>query len=321
MLGSPAGGTYSVPNPYNNSFAGNYPYTYSYTNASHCSGSARSTITVNSSVITKCGGTTYTLGAWKNTKGSAGPWLTANFATKFPLINNFPCTGGILIGSGARTVRLTTIDATRAYIAGTGTPAMLPLGNTCNPSGGNTLASQTIAAMINVVLTSNLGGQTYLFAPCLGMTVNQIIAGANTLLGRGAFNGMSLSDMTTVLNNINSNYDGGSSNLGYLGCPNICSPIREENNSVITPATDGSDFTVYPNPASSLVTVDFISGNTSNYLIKLVDVTGRVVISESNVSVEGENYIQLNVSNLSKGIYMISVQKDNSTSFKKVIVQ
>ena len=234
-------------------------------------------------------------------------------------INNIPYPGGILIGSGARTVRLTTIDATRAYIAGTGTPAMLPLGNTCNPSGGNTLASQTIAAMINVVYTSNLGNQTYLFAPCLGMTVNQIIAGANTLLGSGAFNGMSLSNMTNVLDHINSNYDGGSSNLGYLGCPN--GPIREQNSSSITSASNGSDFTVYPNPASSLVTVDFISGNTSNYLIKLVDVTGRVVISESNVSVEGENYIQLNVSNLSKGIYMISVQKDNSTSFKKVIVQ
>src|ERR1035438_10181274 len=122
------------------------------------------------------------------------------------------------------------------------------------------------------------------------MTVNQIIAGANTLLGGGAFNGISLSAMTTVLDNINSNYDGGCSNHGYLGCPNICNPIREQDNSLISSVIQGSDFTVYPNPASSLLTVDFISGNNSNYSIKMVDVMGRVVISESNVSVEGENY-------------------------------
>jgi VCBS repeat-containing protein len=45
--GSPAGGTYSVSNPYSNAVAGVYPYSYSVTDNHSCSNSASSNITVN----------------------------------------------------------------------------------------------------------------------------------------------------------------------------------------------------------------------------------------------------------------------------------
>ena len=76
-----------------------------------------------------------------------------------------------------------------------------------------------------------------------------------------------------------------------------------------------SSFSVYPNPANDVVNV----GNTENVLInnvKIVDLNGRTV---KNVALSGVVDTQVNISDLSSGVYMITVSSDKGNLTKKII--
>ena len=82
-----------------------------------------------------------------------------------------------------------------------------------------------------------------------------------------------------------------------------------------------ASFNAYPNPASDQVTVTFSSSNEENYSLRLMDVTGRTVLSNTNTSVVGENQYQLNLSSIARGIYMVVLQKGDATLQTKIVVQ
>ncbi|HSY76236.1 MAG TPA: HYR domain-containing protein, partial [Bacteroidia bacterium] len=96
-----------------------------------------------------------------------------------------------------------------------------------------------------------------------------------------------------------------------------CSTRLAENSN-----TSGSgDFTVYPNPASSEVTIGFSSDKETRYSVTVADMTGRIIINENHTSVVGDNQFQMNISSLSKGIYMVILQNSDGTLQKKIMVQ
>jgi len=96
-----------------------------------------------------------------------------------------------------------------------------------------------------------------------------------------------------------------------------CSTRLAENSN-----TSGSgDFTVYPNPASSEVTIGFSSDKETRYSVTVADMTGRIIINENHTSVVGDNQFQMNISSLSKGIYMVILQNSDGTLQKKIVVQ
>lgn len=70
----------------------------------------------------------------------------------------------------------------------------------------------------------------------------------------------------------------------------------------------------YPNPSSDRVNVAFISANRNHYSVKIVDVTGRVLNTVSGNAIAGENHIDMNVSTLSNGLYMIVVESADGQS-------
>ena len=76
-----------------------------------------------------------------------------------------------------------------------------------------------------------------------------------------------------------------------------------------------SSINVFPNPANDVVSVT----NTSSALIKgiqIADLNGRTVKS---VSYTGLSNAQVNVSDLSSGIYMMTISSDRGTITKKVV--
>lgn len=91
---------------------------------------------------------------------------------------------------------------------------------------------------------------------------------------------------------------------------------RDADESDIT-----SSFNVYPNPANSQATIIFSSDKEDIYDIHLVDMTGRIIQSETYNSIIGENQYQLNLSQVAKGIYMIVLQNKDAILKSKLIVQ
>jgi hypothetical protein len=73
----------------------------------------------------------------------------------------------------------------------------------------------------------------------------------------------------------------------------------------------------YPNPVNSELTLTLETVTSGAYTAELLDVSGRVVLTEMISAVSGENTTKLNVSELAKGMYMLSIK--NAEGFAKQI--
>lgn len=74
-------------------------------------------------------------------------------------------------------------------------------------------------------------------------------------------------------------------------------------------------FSIYPNPANTEVTVFSKGGNVK--AIKIFDATGRLVYTE----VLNVTTATVNISSLSKGMYVISVNTENGENVEKLIIE
>lgn len=88
----------------------------------------------------------------------------------------------------------------------------------------------------------------------------------------------------------------------------------EENLLNIADVITEANFSVYPNPANSVINIS----NTMNVVMNnvvLTDLNGRVVKSQKLDTVDA----QINVSDLATGIYMMNVNTDQGSITKKII--
>ncbi len=78
---------------------------------------------------------------------------------------------------------------------------------------------------------------------------------------------------------------------------------------------------IYPNPANDVVTISFNSNLEGAFKLRLMDMTGRIAISNDNISLAGENQIQLNLNGISKGVYIVVLQQGENVIQKKLVIQ
>ena len=78
---------------------------------------------------------------------------------------------------------------------------------------------------------------------------------------------------------------------------------------------------VYPNPAHNELNVLFNTTMDADYLLQLMDVTGRIVISDKGKGTGDELHRILEVSQLAKGSYIIQLKTEQGTSQKSIVLQ
>jgi hypothetical protein len=77
---------------------------------------------------------------------------------------------------------------------------------------------------------------------------------------------------------------------------------------------------IYPNPASVSATVSYAVNHTGAVTIQLMDFTGKVMKTESKELAEGTNLFELDLRNLSKGVYMVIINDYGIVNTKKIVV-
>lgn len=82
-----------------------------------------------------------------------------------------------------------------------------------------------------------------------------------------------------------------------------------------------SDLSIYPNPASSSMNVMLTAEEAGQLTFRITDMTGRTISTESVESFGGEMVHTINVSNLSKGFYLLSIEGKQGNSVHKFIVE
>jgi hypothetical protein len=76
-----------------------------------------------------------------------------------------------------------------------------------------------------------------------------------------------------------------------------------------------SAFNVYPNPTAGEFTVEFSNNNSKT--VEVTDVTGRVIQSSTSTDAA----VNVNIKNLSSGVYYVKVKSNDSVEVVKVVKQ
>src|SRR6185436_19930658 len=102
-----------------------------------------------------------------------------------------------------------------------------------------------------------------------------------------------------------------------LRSQNFSSGCREESFGY------GQDdlYSVYPNPAHDKVTVSVDVKESTTLSLQLMDVSGRVVLSDSQHATAGMNTYDLDLTYVSKGVYMLEVKSATDNWKTKVVVE
>jgi len=79
-------------------------------------------------------------------------------------------------------------------------------------------------------------------------------------------------------------------------------------------------FILYPNPANDFINFEFTSNISKNVTCKVIDLDGKTITSQSYKIKEGKNIQKLNIENIPKGAYIVSLISDNKVSNKKIII-
>ncbi|NJM79545.1 MAG: T9SS type A sorting domain-containing protein, partial [Flavobacterium sp.] len=127
-----------------------------------------------------------------------------------------------------------------------------------------------------------------------------------------AFNGLNSTGTWTLSITDGFDLDGGSLNSWSL---NICTVQALSSNNF-----EFQDFALFPNPNKGSFTVKFLSETSSNIDINIHDISGRQVYKKSFVN-NGTFNQNIELNNVQKGIYLVSIQEDDKKTVKRIIVE
>ncbi len=101
---------------------------------------------------------------------------------------------------------------------------------------------------------------------------------------------------------------------GWSSVAQITTPDQEGISTA-----DGMNISIYPNPTTSSTTIA-LSGVAGEVVITIVDMNGRVVMSDS-MSCEGDCTKTLEVTGLAQGAYFVRISGENVNMVKKLVVK
>jgi surface protein len=111
--------------------------------------------------------------------------------------------------------------------------------------------------------------------------------------------------------------------LSYYRVRSIETSGKEQISKMVVVKRDGGKLVVnkvFPIPTTEGVTVDFSTSKISTLTVVIMDILGKVIKTETFKTVEGTNLMELNVSNLAQGAYILSLY-DGETMVKQRIVK
>ena len=237
----------------------------------------------------------------------------------------FPAPSYLTVGcSNGFTLRLTSAQAVTDFLPSGGTARAL-ITSLVNPgnSYSNILAGQLVAATLSVqfdltdpnfsAASSNLQDLVILSGTFTGMTVAQVIAEANNVLG-GCPSQYTAAQLNAALTAINENYVDGNTDLGFLGCNGTSA--RFANNQDVG-AIKNLESVVFPNPfynnTTILLTAKEVAGKVT---LEVYNLSGQRValLFDGQLNVGESKEVKFNASEMTDAVYFYRI-----TSGKEVM--
>lgn len=208
-----------------------------------------------------------------------------------------------LTGSGASTYTWNTGANNNPIIFSPTTTTTYTLSGAASNS---CIGTRTITVNVNSLPTISVTSNSSLV--CVGNSATLTATGANTYTWTGNQNGSSIvvsPTITTTYTLIGTNTLNCNNNASFTQSVSPCAGIAE--------VTLESQVLIYPNPNNGL----FIVKSPVSGLLKLVSVSGQILTS---INYKAGELINLNEINLAKGIYFLSLETNQGTANKKLII-
>ena len=217
--------------------------------------------------------------------------------------------GAIINGSATGS----SISVTYPSSAFTGGNVTIASVNSCGQSLARSLAVKAAPAQPSVIAGSITPCQNttipYSVTPVSGLTYNWSVTPGGVIASGQGSKTASVAWGTVVSTGqtlrVNATNGCGTSTNRTLAIT-ILSCIREDLNAY------ANYVNAFPNPANDNVNIEFNSNDNSEYTVNLIDMSGRIVRSQSGVSTEGLNQLRFDVADLTSGIYMIILNNGSS---------
>ncbi|MFK7947918.1 MAG: T9SS type A sorting domain-containing protein [Saprospiraceae bacterium] len=91
--------------------------------------------------------------------------------------------------------------------------------------------------------------------------------------------------------------------------------------SVNRKVSGSGDVKVYPNPAQDNLTIDFTTSADEDVIITVTDMTGRVLISQNRNVAQGENQLNIDLTNLPQGNYFLQLKSTTTSTIQAIVKQ
>lgn len=293
-------------------------YTVTATDGNGCIGSTACDIIAGPKA--NCQARTQTMGGWGAVPhgGNPGTYLHANFTGAFP--------SGLTVGC-TRKLKLTTAQAVTDFLPSGSTARVLPVGTLTNPGGAynNVFAGQVVALTVSVGMDNydvnfgasgiSLGAHLIASGPFTGWSVNALLAEANLKLG-GCASSYSVTDLKDAVDLVNNTYVDCTRDTKFL----YCDETKIIRNTAYSTNVANS-FSVFPNPAGNKLNVQFDATSTKPATVVLMDLSGRVMMSNVINTEEGINNYTMDLNQMPKGIYIVKLLQNDNVFKSRVVVQ
>ena len=327
LVGNPAGGTFSIANPY---LGSSTTYTYTYTDANGCTNtSSPALVTVNLAVpiynfaVSQVTGSTV-LATWTSTPGVT--WYQLRYkpvssSTWSPSITqSAPTNQKYVTGLNSNTqyeIQIKGFCGSNVTGGPWSTSAIFTTDAPCNTPTGLTVSNITNT---NATLNWNpaVGAAYY------GIRYKKTSASVWTM-------GTSTPTMK-LLTGLTPGAQYEFQVQSYCGTPTpgpYTASIVWTQATTIPPTAGGkivgteeeliSNVNIYPNPTSNVLNIDLMVIESSNTIIKVLDMSGRLIKQTQVKSEKGLNPITIDLSELASGIYALQIlENEKVTHISKV---
>jgi len=93
------------------------------------------------------------------------------------------------------------------------------------------------------------------------------------------------------------------------------------DNSGIDEIFGAGTVSVFPNPAKDKINVSFNTKDQADLQISLNDISGKQVLTNNYSVIKGENQLSVDVTGLSKGVYVLNLVTEKGTIHYKVMIK